>query len=223
MFSNAMLPMKTVTLEDLRERLRVPLSPTGRTKVPAPPWLAEALPDGGFPVGVTELSAPRALGGSTLITSQAIALAQRSSDDLHCAWVDPEGSLHAPGLLQQGVDLSRLIVVRPPREKLKAICVRIARSGAVALLAADFHPVGARVALEKRREPDDRWVRRLQLACEEGGTCALLLSDARVKQPAVLPVALKLSLAHQSPKRLAVTVVKEKSGRSGMRTEVTLP
>jgi hypothetical protein len=215
-----MLPIK---LEDLRERLKVPLAPTGRTRVEAPPWLQPALPDGGFPTGVTELSAPRALGGATLIATQAIALAQRSSADVHCAWVDPEGTLYGPGLMQQGVDLSRLIVVRPPRSRLRSICVRIARSGAVALLAIDFHPVGARASSLERREPDERWVRRLQLACEEGGAGALLLSDSRVKQPAPLPVALKLSLSHAAPQRLTVSVLKERSGRTGQVTEVRLP
>ena len=72
-------------------------------------------------------------------------------------------------------------------------------------------------------QADERWVRRLQLACEEGSTAALLVTDARVKQSALLPVALKLSLEHVSPQRLGVTVVKERTGRVGQRTEVAFP
>jgi hypothetical protein len=216
-----MLPL--MKLEELRERLKIPLPPTGRTHVPAPPWFSKALPDGAFPSGITELTAPRALGGGTLIATQAIALAQRDPPDGTCAWLDPEGTLHAPGLLQQGVDLSRLLVVRPPRDKLRAIAVRIARSGAVCLLAIDFHPVGAKVAPAPRTVADERWVRRLQLACEEGGTATLLLTDNRMKQSAPLPVALKLLLEHKSPRRLEVTVLKERSGRVGLRSEVEFP
>lgn len=214
-----MLPLR---LEQLREKLRAPLARTDRVSVPAPPWLAAALPDGGFPIGITELSSLRALGGATLIVSQAIALAQRDPE-VSCAWVDPERTLHAPGLMQQGVELPRLLVVQPPRERLQAISVRIARSGAVAVLAIDFHPVGARSAPAPSRQADERWVRRLQLACEEGGAAALLVTDARVKQSATLPVALKLQLEHVSPQRLLVTVQKERSGRTGQSTEVAFP
>jgi recombination protein RecA len=214
-----MLPV--LKLDELRERLKVPL-PSGRRFLSAPPWFAKALPDGGFPSGITELTAPRALGGATLIATQAIAMAQREGP-VTCAWLDPEGSLHAPGLLQQGVDLSRLLVVRPPREKLRAVAVRIARSGAVAMLAIDFHPVGGRALPAPRAMNDERWVRRLQLGCEEGGAVALLITDARAKQSAPLPVALKLLLEHRSPHVLRVTVLKERQGRIGEPTEVEFP
>ena len=215
-----MLPLR---LDQLREKLRAPLARAGRALVPAPPWLAPALPDGGFPIGVTELCSRGALGGSTLILAQAIALAQREPE-VSCAWVDPEGTLHAPGLMQQGVELARLLVVQPPRERLQAIAVRIARSGAVALLAIDFHPVGGKgVPPPLRGHVEDRWVRRLQLGCEEGGTAALLVTDARVKQGSSLPVSLKLELEHVAPRRLLVTVMKERAGRVGQSTEVPFP
>jgi recombination protein RecA len=216
-----MLPL--LKLDELRERLKVPLPPSGRRFIEPPVWFAKALPDGGFPAGaVTELTAPRALGGATLIATQAIALAQKESG-VTCAWLDPEASLHAPGLLQQGVDLSRLLVVRPPRERLRAVAVRIARSGAVAMMVVDFHPIGAKVAPPPRSMNDDRWVRRLQLGCEEGSTAALLITDARAKQAAPMPVALKLSLEHLKPRLLRVTVLKERAGRVGVRTEVDFP
>jgi hypothetical protein len=218
-----MLPLR---LDQLREKLRAPLAREKATPVAAPPWLARALPDGGFPIGITELSALRALGGATLIISQVIALKQRSDEEVSCAWLDPEGTLHAPGLLQQGVELTRLLVVQPPRERLQAIAVRVARSGAVAVLAIDFHPVGGKSAPVPVRGPkEERWVRRLQLACEEGGTAALLVTDARARAPGSghLPVALKLSLAHVAPQRLVVTVEKERTGRVGQSTEVEFP
>lgn len=214
-----MLPLR---LEQLKERLKAPLARTGRTLVAAPGWLAPALPDGGFPIGITELSSPRALGCGTLIASQVIALALKAEPDTACAWVDPERSLYAPGLLQQGVELPRLIVVQPPRERLRAVAVRIARAGAVTVLAIDFHPVGGKQPPAAVAQ-DDRWARRLQLACEEGSTAALLFTDARVRLSAPLPVALKLGLNRLSASRLEVTVLKERSGRSGQVNEVELP
>jgi hypothetical protein len=215
-----MLPLR---LDQLREKLRAPLARGERTFVAVPPWLAPALPDGGFPIGVTELSSLRALGGATLIISQAIALIQRKELEVSCAWLDPERTLHGPGLMQQGVELPRLLVVQPPRQRLQAIAVRVARSGAVALLAIDFHPVGGKSAPAPSRQSDERWVRRLQLGCEEGSTAALLVTDARVKQSATLPVALKVQLEHVSPKLLRVTVLKERTGRVGQSTEVEFP
>ncbi|MBL8957138.1 MAG: recombinase A [Myxococcaceae bacterium] len=214
-----MLPLR---LEELREKLRAPSARAGHAYVPAPPWFARALPDGGFPIGITELSARSALGGATLILAQTMALALREPQ-VSCAWVDPEGTLHAPGLMQQGVELTRLLVVRPPRERLQATCVRIAKSGAVALMAVDFHPVGGKRVPPPYRQHDERWVRRLQLACEEGGTAALLVTDARAQQPGPLPVALKLLLEHPAPSRLCITVKKERAGRVGQITEVELP
>ncbi|MBK7862899.1 MAG: recombinase A [Archangiaceae bacterium] len=215
-----MLPLR---LEQLREKLRAPLARSERVTLPAPPWFARALPDEGFPIGITELSATRALGGATLIISQSMALQQRREAESCCAWLDPEGTLHAPGLLQQGVELTRLLVVQPPRERLQAIAVRVARSGAVAMLAIDFHPVGGKRAPAPARQADERWVRRLQLACEEGSTAALLVTDARAQQSASLPVALKLELEHLSPQRLRVTVRKERTGRVGQSMELELP
>ncbi len=44
-----------------------------------------------------------------------------------------------------------------------------------------------------------------------------------MKQSAPLPVALKLLLEHTSPRRLEVTVLKERSGRVGLRSEVEFP
>src|ERR1700676_3039038 len=78
------------------------------------PELDAALPDGGLPRGVVELAAPRALGGSASIASAAVRAAHARSPRAWCAWVDPESTLYAPGLVGAGVDLDRLLVVRPP-------------------------------------------------------------------------------------------------------------
>src|ERR1700704_1436560 len=79
------------------------------------PGLDEALPDGGLPRGVVEFAAPHALGGSTSVALAAVRAGQARGEKAWCAWIDPEGTLHAPGVVAAGVDLARMLVVRPPR------------------------------------------------------------------------------------------------------------
>src|SRR5258708_38642755 len=79
------------------------------------PGLEEILPDGGFPRGVVELTAPRALGGSTSLALAAVRAGQARAKEAWCAWVDPEASLYAPGGVRAGVDLARMLVVGPER------------------------------------------------------------------------------------------------------------
>src|SRR6187399_2305544 len=73
-----------------------------------------ALPEGGLPRGVVvELSAPQGLARATTIALALCASAQadarhRSDDDTQgawCAWLDPTGTLFAPGAVRAGVDL----------------------------------------------------------------------------------------------------------------------
>src|SRR5260221_13944921 len=76
------------------------------------PELDAVLPDGGLPRGVVELAAPRALGGSTSVALAAVRAGQARGAKTWCAWLDPEATLHAPGVVAAGVDLVRMLVVR---------------------------------------------------------------------------------------------------------------
>src|SRR4051812_30594506 len=62
------------------------------------PEVDAMLPGGGLPRGVIELSSPHALGGATSMALTAIRAAHARDARAWCAWVDPEGSLHAPGV-----------------------------------------------------------------------------------------------------------------------------
>jgi recombination protein RecA len=186
------------------------------------PELDAALPDGGLPRGVVELAAPRALGGSTSVALAAVRSAQqrakaslarsseargRAQEHGWCAWIDPEGTLYAPGVAKAGVDLARMLVVRPPRAELARVAVKVTASRAFDVVVVDFDPVeGARPVPEpekkrKRWPPDGKSapqaslaapagqqprlgqnqalvVRKLALAAEEAGAIVLLLTDA---------------------------------------------
>lgn len=105
------------------------------------PGLADLLPDGGVPRGVVELAAPRALGGSTSLALAAVRAGQARGEDTWCAWIDPEGTLHAPGVVAAGVDLSRMLVVRPPRRQLGRVAVKMMGAGAFEVVVIDFDAV----------------------------------------------------------------------------------
>ncbi len=106
-------------------------------RLPHWPELAAVLPDGGFPRGVVELSAPRALGGTTSVGLAAVRAGQSRAEQAWCAWIDPEGSLHAPGVVASGVDLGRLLVVRPPRAQIGRVTTRVVGAGAVEVVVVD--------------------------------------------------------------------------------------
>jgi hypothetical protein len=190
------------------------------------PELDDALPDGGLPRGVVELSSPRALGSASIALS-AVRAAHKRDARAWCAWIDPEQTLYAPGVAMAGVDLTRMLVVSPPRRDLGRIAVKIAASRAFDVIVIDMDPVSgarARAASSEtrarsrqgaRREwPGEVLVRKLAIQAEEGGATIVLLTDARVARAVPWPVSLRIELA-RSPEAIALRVAKEKRGRVG--------
>lgn len=199
-------------------------------------WLAAvdaALPDGGLPRGaVVEVASPLGLARSTSIAVAACAAAQRASvawspRAAWCAWVDPWGTLHAagirgPGLDRGGVDLERLLVVRPTTTLLARTATRVVGSGAFAVVVIDtVAPLGSSAEGSSAegwsggdgsgdrasRGGDafaavrlDRWpnvVRRLALAVEGTETIVLLLTDLAAARGLPLPVAMRVELQRE--------------------------
>ena len=99
-------------------------------------WLA----DGGLPRGVSVLSSPQSVGGACELAVRVLAQLHASRPCL-AAWVDPSRSLFAPGLLLRGVDLARLVVVRPsaeaPEHRAMA-AMELVVSGAFAAVVVDL-------------------------------------------------------------------------------------
>jgi len=193
------------------------------------PELDAALPDGGLPRGVVELAAPRALGGGASIAFAAVRAAQVRNPRAWCAWIDPESTLYAPGLVAAGVDLPRLLIVRPPRAELARIAVKVAASRAFDVIAIDMDPVpgavvpDASLALRshKRAWPSEVLVRKLALLVAEGGATVLLLTDATLPRAVPWPVALRLEIA-RGPESIALCVAKDRRGRGGLAKTVPL-
>jgi protein ImuA len=149
------------------------------------------LPDGGFPCGaLSELTGGPASGKSAVALS---LLASVGRGEL-AAWVDGHGELYPPAAASCGVDLERLLVVRPqppasvegtstgepaaPRGAEPAwraalwACEALLASGAFAAVVMD-------VRLPAVFAGADAAARRLQSAAERGGAVGLWLAPAR--------------------------------------------
>jgi recombination protein RecA len=195
------------------------------------PGLNALLPDGGLPRGVVELAAPHALGGSTSLALEAVRAGQARAKNAWCAWIDPEATLHAPGVIAAGVDLARMLVVHPPRPQLGRVAVKVTGAGAFEVVVVDFDVVpgfsaitGSRAAgggKKKRAWPPEVLVRRLALASESCGATILLLTDSARPRAVQWPVALRLELSRSNRNDLVVRVAKDRRGRIGL--EKTIP
>jgi len=193
------------------------------------PELEQALPDRGLPRGVIELAAvPRISGstrhshpfesmrgGATSIAIAAIRAVHAADEHAWCAWIAPSTSgttakntmttpsLYAPALAQAGVDLDRLLVVRPSAHALSRTIVKTASSGAFGLVVVDV----PRTAMKE----GPLVTRKLALAAEEYGTTSLLLTSAIAPRPVPWPVAMRLEVERR-PESIAIRVVKDRRG-----------
>jgi hypothetical protein len=145
------------------------------------PELDALLPEGGWPRGaLTELFIERqGIGELRLLMP---ALARLSRERRWLAWIAPPHVPYAPALAAHGIELSRVLVVRPraPTDHLWALEQGLRSNGCSAVL-------GWPGAL------DDRRLRRLQLAAEAGNTVGLLFRHRRdADRPS--PAALRLRL-----------------------------
>src|SRR6202042_2376641 len=96
------------------------------------PELDRILPDGGMPHAVVEITcAHHAFAGATRVAAAAVSAAQRRDARAWCAWIDSDSTLYAPGLARAGIDLTRLLVMRPPRALATRVTVKAAVSGAL--------------------------------------------------------------------------------------------
>ncbi len=192
-------PDRHLVLARLREEIRrIERSParregcveSGLTGVDA------ALPGGGFPRGaLSELSGGLASGK----TAVALALIATLGPRELAAWVDGRGELYPPAAAARGVDLARLLVVRPPapapgeaagRPGGGADAVRRGLWAAEALLASSaFSVVVVELPAAATLPGADAAARRLQAAVERGGAVGLwLASGAGLRVPAAVRV-----------------------------------
>ena len=186
----------------------------GGTEATLLPTGFEALDElsrGGWPQGaLTELHYGDAGGEGVGELSLAMpALARLSQQGRWIAWIAPPHIPYAPALAAHGVDLSKLLLVHP-------------RNDADALWATEqalrSGTCGAVLAWPGRA--DDRALRRLQLAAEEGRSWGLLFRGRRPVREGS-PAALRLALEPR-PQGLAVRILKRRGGWAGDTAQLDL-
>jgi len=186
--------------------------------------LDRVLPDGGLlRGGVVELSVK---GGSGLATAVALSACRAAQEEARrfggavpwCAFVDPSATLYAPGVVQAGVALDRLLVVRPQLEALSRVALRLVESQAFAVTVIDTAGMpGAELNVALGTWP--RVVRRLSMALEGSAGVVLLVTDAAAARPLPLPVAMRIELGRPAQDQLSLRIAKDKHGRvSGPRS-----
>lgn len=129
------------------------------------------LPRGGYAAGcvVEYLRRTPACGASTLAWAAAAAAVQ--AKDGYLVVVDTQHNIYPPPLTSHGIDLAKVIFVRPQSQADALWAVDQAlRTSAVAAVVAELERI------------DDRSARRLQLAAESGQSLALLLRGWQARQ-----------------------------------------
>lgn len=179
--------------------------PTGHAALDA------ELPGGGWPVaGLTELLCDALGAGEVSLLAPAFGRASRGGAGAPVAargivWVAPPHLPYAPALAAAGVDLSRLLIVRPRRvEDAYWAAEQALRSGACgAVLAWAGEVRGADSAQRYQR------LRRLQLAAQAGETCGFVISPSACAAAAT-PAALRLRVQAAPDGRLEAAIVKRR-------------
>jgi hypothetical protein len=187
---------------------------------PRPVWstgkssLDARLPGGGWPTAsLIEVLLDDTGLGEVQLFLPALVECQRSAgqngiDSVRTAeapwlvWIAPPHEPYAPALAQRGIDLRRLLVVRPAGATQALWAAEQALSSGVC--AAVFLWL---------KGTDDRWLRRLKLAAEAGGALGVLFRPERHRFESS-PASLRL-LMRQGEHETRLDLLKVQGGRSG--------
>jgi hypothetical protein len=136
--------------------------------------LDAALPGGGFPRGALSLLVGPEGVGRVSIAAQAVA--EETAAGRAAAWVDVGGRLYPPALVERGVRLERLLLVRTP-DPIKAARAleQVAASGLFRVVAA----TGIEAALTAVR------AKKLEAAARGAGVAVLCMVERADQAPFV--------------------------------------
>jgi len=163
------------------------------------------LPGGGWPTAslIEVLLDHTGLGEVQLFLPALVESQRQGGQDVPwLVWIAPPHEPYAPALAQQGIELGRLLVVRPG-------------SATEALWAAE-QALGSGVCaavLLWLKGTDDRWLRRLKLAAEAGGALGVLFRPERHRFESS-PASLRL-LMTQGEHEARLDLLKVQGGRPG--------
>jgi hypothetical protein len=167
------------------------------------------LPGGGWPTAsLIEVLLDHVGLGEVQLFLPALVECQRNigsgknEDAPWLVWIAPPHEPYAPALAQRGIELGRLLVVRPP-------------SATEALWAAE-QALGSGVCaavLLWLKGSDDRWLRRLKLAAEAGGALGVLFRPERHRFESS-PATLRLMMT-QGEQEARLDLLKVQGGHPG--------
>ena len=182
---------------------------------PHPVWstgkssLDARLPGGGWPTAslIEVLLDDTGLGEvqlflPALVECQRRTRHGRAEDAPWLVWIAPPHEPYAPALAQQGIELGRLLIVRP-------------ESATEALWAAE-QALGSGICAAVflwLKGTDDRWLRRLKLAAEAGGALGVLFRPERHRFESS-PANLRL-LMTSGEREARLDLLKVQGGRPG--------
>jgi cell division inhibitor SulA/protein ImuA len=137
-----------------------------------------------------------------LVACQRGAGQLRNADAPWLVWIAPPHEPYAPALAQQGIELARLLIVRPT-------------TATEALWAAEqaLNSGVCAAVLLWLKGTDDRWLRRLKLAAEAGGALGVLFRPERHRFEAS-PASLRL-LMTQGKDAARIDLLKVPGGHPG--------
>jgi hypothetical protein len=167
------------------------------------------LPGGGWPTAslIEVLLDDTGLGEVQLFLPALVESQRRTgqggTDDVPwLIWIAPPHEPYAPALAQQGIELTRLLVVRP--------------ATAIEALWAAEQALGSGVCaavLLWLKGTDDRWLRRLKLAAEAGGALGVLFRPERHRFESS-PASLRLVIT-KGEHATRLDLLKVQGGRPG--------
>ena len=126
----------------------------------------------------------------------------RTAEAPWLVWIAPPHEPYAPALAQRGIDLRRLLVVRP--------------AGATEALWAAEQALSSGVCAAVflwLKGTDDRWLRRLKLAAEAGGALGVLFRPERHRFESS-PASLRMVMTQGEPEA-RLDLLKVQGGRPG--------
>jgi protein ImuA len=177
------------------------------------------LPGGGFPrSAISELAGGPASGKTAVALSLLAAL---GSEELF-AWVDGQGELYPPAAAARGVELARLLVVRPSPVAARALAGGAPWQAALwaceALLASGaFGAVVMDVAVPRIARGAEGAARRLQAAAERGGAVGLWLAagDGGLRLPGAVRLEISMQAGRIAARRATGAAVPARAGGGG--------
>ena len=167
------------------------------------------LPGRGWPLGaLVEIAHMGAGIGEVSLVAPAMAAAGRAGRG--AVLVAPPHVPYAPELVARGVDLASLLVVYP-----------VAESDALWAVEQGLRSGSCGAVIAWAGQADDRCLRRLQLAAEEGGALGVLFRPER-EMAHSSPAALRLRLEYSKGKTV-VRLLKCRGGAPGRVAKLTHP